>query len=145
MQHLCSRLLRESRISPVVVTCQIQVRFFALLRIEPHNPPLVRAPVNSFEFSLATVLPRRHTTCVSFVTAGVNPSYDLYASFTAWTTRVSNPACSPRFRFSASVSDQLPAFATGVPPYIYAFHHYTWNSSNPFSTLVLRSPRQFPS
>ncbi len=30
--------------------CQTQVRFFALPRIEPHTPPLVRAPVNSFEF-----------------------------------------------------------------------------------------------
>ncbi len=27
-----------------------QVRFFALRRIKPHAPPLVRAPVNSFEF-----------------------------------------------------------------------------------------------
>jgi hypothetical protein len=27
-----------------------QVRFCALRRIEPHAPPLVRAPVNSFEF-----------------------------------------------------------------------------------------------
>ena len=26
------------------------VRFFALLRIKPHNPLLVRVPVNSFEF-----------------------------------------------------------------------------------------------
>ena len=30
--------------------CQDLVRFFALLRIKPHVPPLVRAPVNSFEF-----------------------------------------------------------------------------------------------
>ena len=30
--------------------CQALVRFFALLRIKPHAPPLVRAPVNSFEF-----------------------------------------------------------------------------------------------
>ena len=30
--------------------CQDQVRFFALLRIKPHAPPLVRVPVNSFEF-----------------------------------------------------------------------------------------------
>ena len=30
--------------------CQGQVRFFALLRIKPHAPPLVRVPVNSFEF-----------------------------------------------------------------------------------------------
>ena len=27
-----------------------RVRFFALHRIKPHAPPLVRAPVNSFEF-----------------------------------------------------------------------------------------------
>src|SRR5678810_53658 len=31
-------------------TVQTPVRFFALRRIEPHAPPLVRAPVNSFEF-----------------------------------------------------------------------------------------------
>jgi hypothetical protein len=31
-------------------TVQALVRFFALRRIEPHTPPLVRAPVNSFEF-----------------------------------------------------------------------------------------------
>ena len=30
--------------------CQIQVRFFALHRIKPHAPLLVRAPVNFFEF-----------------------------------------------------------------------------------------------
>ena len=30
--------------------CQALVRFFALRRIKPHTPPLVRAPVNSFEF-----------------------------------------------------------------------------------------------
>ena len=28
----------------------VQVRFFALRRIKPHAPPLVRAPVNFFEF-----------------------------------------------------------------------------------------------
>ncbi len=31
-------------------TCQVQVRFFALPRIKQHAPPLVRGPVNSFEF-----------------------------------------------------------------------------------------------
>ena len=30
--------------------CQALVRFFALRRIKPHAPPLVRVPVNSFEF-----------------------------------------------------------------------------------------------
>ena len=32
------------------MACQALVRFFALHRIKPHAPPLVRAPVNSFEF-----------------------------------------------------------------------------------------------
>ena len=49
MHHLslCSR--RRSPISRVFRGCQDLVRFFALLRIKPHAPPLVRL-VNSFEF-----------------------------------------------------------------------------------------------
>src|SRR6476469_7769160 len=57
-----------------------------------------------------------------------------HTSFTAWTTRVSNPVCSPRFRASASVSDQVAAFATGVLPNIYEFHLYTGNSTTLFQT-----------
>ncbi len=45
-----------------------------------------------------------------------------------WTTRVSNPVCSPHFRASASITGQQTALATGVLPDIYAFHRYTWNS-----------------
>ena len=37
-------------ISSEFVGCQDLVRFFALLRIKPHTPLLVRVPVNSFEF-----------------------------------------------------------------------------------------------
>ncbi len=40
----------ENSISRGVRGCQDLVRFFALLRIKPHAPPLVRVPVNSFEF-----------------------------------------------------------------------------------------------
>ena len=35
---------------PYSILCQALVRFFALLRIKPHTPLLVRVPVNSFEF-----------------------------------------------------------------------------------------------
>ena len=35
---------------PASGALQAQVRFLALRRIKPHAPPLVRAPVNSFEF-----------------------------------------------------------------------------------------------
>ena len=38
------------RISAGFIGCQDLVRFFALRRIKPHAPLLVRAPVNSFEF-----------------------------------------------------------------------------------------------
>jgi hypothetical protein len=50
MQHLVSRLLLESPISEAVAHILAQVRFLAYHRIKPHAPPLVRAPVNSFEF-----------------------------------------------------------------------------------------------
>ena len=54
--------------------CQDQVRFFALHRIKPHAPPLVRAPVNSFEFLVfRTVPPRRSTYRVSCATKVSNP------------------------------------------------------------------------
>ena len=61
-QHLTTRA-DDSRAAPVTQFpeghpafsgrfqgCQGRVRFCALRRIKPHTPPLVRAPVNSFEF-----------------------------------------------------------------------------------------------
>src|SRR5690606_16345462 len=54
--------------------------------------------------------------------------------------RVSNPVRSPRFRASASVTGQGAAFATGVPPDLYAFHRYTGNSA----PLSCTQPGQFP-
>ena len=52
-----------------------------------------------------------------------------YSSFTAWTTRVSNPVRYPRFRASASVIVWYAAFAIGVLRDIYAFHRYTTHSA----------------
>src|SRR3954452_24131026 len=65
------------------------------------------------------------------------PTNGWHSSFTAWTTRVSNPVCSPRFRSSASVPAQSAAFATGVPPDICAFHRYTGNSTLLYRTRVM--------
>ncbi len=45
-----SSVPKSYRHYPVSSGCQDLVRFFALLRIKPHAPPLVRVPVNSFEF-----------------------------------------------------------------------------------------------
>jgi hypothetical protein len=50
MHHLSGRPRRDGISLPPSGRCQALVRFFALLRIKPHAPLLVRAPVNSFEF-----------------------------------------------------------------------------------------------
>ena len=50
MHHLSSLSRRKRGITLSSDRCQDLVRFFALLRIKPHAPPLVRVPVNSFEF-----------------------------------------------------------------------------------------------
>ena len=50
MHHLSLLPRRESTLHTLSEGCQDLVRFFALLRIKPHAPPLVRVPVNSFEF-----------------------------------------------------------------------------------------------
>ncbi len=49
MHHLSPMLRREGISLCRSSGCQALVRFFALLRIKPHAPLLVRAPVNSFE------------------------------------------------------------------------------------------------
>jgi len=50
MQHLWPGPLREHDVSAAVLVMSTLVRFFALRRINPTLPLLVRAPVNSFEF-----------------------------------------------------------------------------------------------
>nr|GME10428.1 ORF64d [Ipomoea batatas] len=50
MHHLCPRSRRHPSLSRGFAAWQALVRFFALHRIKPHAPPLLRAPVNSFEF-----------------------------------------------------------------------------------------------
>ena len=50
MHHLSLLSRRKYRVTGTSAGCQDLVRFFALLRIKPHAPPLVRVPVNSFEF-----------------------------------------------------------------------------------------------
>jgi hypothetical protein len=67
-QHLTTRAddnhappvsLITSSMSPYLRRgCQGLVRFFALRRIKPHTPPLVRAPVNSFMFHTCVHTPQ---------------------------------------------------------------------------------------
>ena len=69
---------------------QARVRFLAYHRIKPHVPPLVRAPVNSFEFHRC-----RRTPQVVYLMLSLGGLQYIanreYTSFTVWTTRVSNP------------------------------------------------------
>ena len=71
-------------------TVQARVRFLAYHRIKPHVPPLVRAPVNSFEFHRC-----RRTPQVGHLTLSLSRrpyvADSECPSFTVRTTRVSNP------------------------------------------------------
>ena len=92
---------------------QARVRFLAYHRIKPHVPPLVRAPVNSFEFHRC-----RRTPQVGYLTLSLGHRPYIadseYPSFTVRTTRVSNPVRYPHLRASASVAARQAAFAIGV-------------------------------
>ena len=129
MHHLSRMSRRKGPVKDRSSGCQDLVRFFALLRIKPHAPPLVRVPVNSFEFHSCERTPQVEYLLRLLRHRSLYGPDTWYSSFTAWTTRVSNPVCSPRFRASVSVTVQQAAFATGVPPNIYAFHRYTRNSA----------------
>ena len=122
--------------------CQAQVRFLAYHRIKPHAPPLVRAPVNSFEFHPCGHTPQAVHLPRSLRHPASWPDTQC-TSFTVRTTRVSNPVRSPHLRTSASVVCPKPAFAIGVLPDIYRFHPYTWNSGSASATLALQFPAQF--
>ena len=121
--------------------CQTQVRFLAYHRIKPHAPPLVRAPVNSFEFHPCGHTPQ--AVHLSRLLRHPDSCPDTQCtSLTVRTTRVSNPVCSPHLRTSASVICLKPAFAIGILPDIYRFHPYTWNSDFTSVTLVIQFSMQ---
>ncbi len=129
MQHLCGSLEGLLPFGRHPAACQAQVRFFAWIELSHMLHRLCGPPSIPLSFSLAAVLPRRRTYRVSSGTEGDNSPHAKYAPFTAGTTRVSNPVCSPGFRASASVAVQMAAFATGIPLDINAFHRYTENSA----------------
>ena len=100
-------------------------------------------PSIPLSFSLAAVLPRRGTYRVISGTEDCLP-HTKYPSFTARTTGVSNPVRSPSFRASASDAVQEAAFASDVPPDIYAFHRSTGNSASLSSSLAYGFLRSSP-
>ena len=130
MQHLAGSPSRGGPSRTLSSGVRARVRFLAYHRIKPHVPPLVRAPVNSFEFHRSL----RHP--------GDGPPDGKCPSFTARTTRVSNPVRSPRFRASASVCRLHAASAIGVLRHIYAFHRYMTRSACTATTPAPQSRRR---
>ena len=116
-------------------TFQARVRFLAYHRIKPHVPPLVRAPVNSFEFQPCGRTPQVDNLSISLDHRHYIADSEL-SSFTVRTTRVSNPVRSPHFRASASIVPLPAAFAIGLLCHIYAFHRYLTHSAGIIHILV---------
>ncbi len=144
MQHLYVSSRRHQSISGKFLLCQDQVRFFALHRIKPHAPPLVRAPSIHLSFSLATVLPRRSTYRVSCATkVSKTPTasrHRLRHGLPGYLILFAPHAFVPQRQYL-----QMAAFAIGIPPDLYAFHRYTWNSTILSHTLASQYRMQFPS
>ncbi len=63
----------------------------------------------------------------------------MLTAFTARTTRVSNPFCSPSFRPSQSEPFLSDAFAIGSPPRINPFYRYPRNTSDISRSQALQS------
>ncbi len=94
-------------------------------------------PSISLSFSLAAVLPGGALNALARHGEGQCSPHQV-RTFTAGTTRVSNPVCSPSFRASVSDPFQRAAFATGVLLDLNAFHRYTKNSALPSWPLALQ-------
>ncbi len=131
MQHLAtSPNMGTAPFQVPASSVRARVRFLAYHRIKPHAPPLVRTPVNSFEFHPCGRTPQVACLSVSLRRSSLHQTNTEQASFRAWTTRVSNPVRAPRFRASASIRAQSAASAIGLPRHIYAFHRYLPHSAN---------------
>ena len=138
MHHLSLCPRRESSISRVVKGCQDLVRFFALLRIKPHAPPLVRAPVNSFEFQ----------------PCGRTPPGGVLNAFAA-ALKGGNPPTLSTHRLRRGLPGYLILFAphafepqrqlqTREPPsplvFLHISTHFTATHGIPLSSSALKSP-----
>ena len=139
MQHLAGSPSRGGPFQGLSSGVRARVRFLAYHRIKPHVPPLVRAPVNSFEFHRCRRTPQAGYLSLSLRHPSLSRTDGKYPSFTARTTRVSNPVRYPRLRASASVGERHAASAIGVLRHIYAFHRYMPHSACPLATQA----RQF--
>ena len=105
--------------------CQALVRFLAYHRIKPHAPPLVRAPVNSFEFHPKPVCSPHlrasasvHGQMSAFAT-GVLP--DIYR-FHPYTWNSDIPSCTPARQFPTHHGVEPRTFTSDLPGRLRALY-----------------------
>ena len=123
-------------VKPVVVT---------VLRQAPvaQQCPYKDCLLSFIEIESISNFPRRYPLHPIIVMTGCDRTFTdiaglIFISLTAEEDKISYPVCSPSFRASVSAMAQDPAFATGVPPDICAFHRYTRNSRSPYHALVCK-------
>ena len=138
MHHLSLCPRRGSSISRVVKGCQDLVRFFALLRIKPHAPPLVRAPVNSFEFStLRSYSPGGVLNALAAALKGGNPP-------TLSTHRLRRGLPGYLILFAPHAFEPQRQLQTREPPsplvFLHISTHFTATHGIPLSSSALKSP-----
>ncbi len=135
MQHLCTGPRREVTFQPLSSPCQTQVRFCALLRIEPHTPPLVRAPVNSFEFSLRPYSPGGALNALAAALKGSIPptpsAHRLPPGLPGYLILFAPPAFAPQCQYRTRKPPSPPVF-------LLISTHFTATPGIPLSSSVLK-------
>ena len=137
MHHLslCSR--RRSPISRVVRGCQDLVRFFALLRIKPHAPPLCGPPSIPLSFSLAAVLPGGVLNALTSALKGGNPltlsTHRLRRGLPGYLILLAPHAFAPQCQLQTRKSPSPLVF-------LHISTHFTATHGIPLSSSALKSP-----
>ena len=152
MHHLSLLSRRKAPITVRSEGCQDLVRFFALLRIKPHAPPLVRVPVNSFEFHSCERTPqveyllrlRRHRK----VTSPTSSIHRLLRGLPGYLILFAPHAFEPQRQLSSSKPPSPPVFllisthftaTLGIPLTpptlkLYSFQSSSWVEPTPFTS-----------
>ena len=129
MHHLSPLSRRPALSLRLSGGCQDLVRFFALLRIKPHTPLLVRVPVNSFEFhscertpqvgylsvSLGHPGPKSRTPSIHRLRCGLPGYLILFAPHTFVPQRQSRPSHLPSQSVFCVISMHFTA-TPSIPP-----------------------------
>ena len=115
--------------------CQGLVRFFALRRIKPHTPPLVRAPVNSFMFHTCVHTPQAEY-LLRLLQHWVSPTLSIHClqrGLLGYLILFAPHAFVPQRQL---LSRQPPS----PPVFLHISTHFTATHGIPLSSPVLQPP-----